>query len=143
MLKLSRVRAHEVGLLFRNGDFRGLLDAGTHLVLDPLGRAEITLASLRAPFLVHEKLDVVVKSGELNGRALVLDLQDHERALVWVDGRFWGALGPGLHVAWTTRREGRAEIVDAREVRFAHPKLQIGRASCRERVKTTEGAVGE
>jgi regulator of protease activity HflC (stomatin/prohibitin superfamily) len=125
MFKLIRVRVHEVGLLFRNGDFRGLLDAGTHLILDPLGRAEVSVVSMRAPFLVHEKLDVIVKSGALTDRALVLDLQDHQRALIWVDGRVWGALGPGLHVAWTTRREVSAEIADAREVRFTHPQLPV------------------
>ncbi|MFL5340440.1 MAG: slipin family protein [Gemmataceae bacterium] len=123
MFKLVTIRAHEMGLLFRDGDFRGLLDAGTHLFFDPLGRVEVAVSSLRGPWLVHEKLDVVVKSGALADQALVLDLQDHQRALVWIDGRFHGILGPGLHAAWTTRRDVRAAVADAREVRFTHPQL--------------------
>ncbi len=134
MMKMIRIRAHEVGLLFRNGDFRGPLEAGMHYFLDPLGRVEVTIVSLRAPWLSHEKLDVIVKSGKLQGRALVLDLKDHERALVWIDNRFSGIVGPGLHVAWTSPRAVRAEIVDAREVRFNHPQLpMIVRASGVER----------
>jgi regulator of protease activity HflC (stomatin/prohibitin superfamily) len=123
MIKTVRIHAHEIGLLFRDEDFRGLLEAGTHYFLDPLKRVEVSVMSLRAPWINHEKLDVIVKSGVLEGQALVLDLQDHERALVWIDNRFSGVVGPGLHAAWTTRRAVRAEIIDAREVRLNHPQL--------------------
>lgn len=125
MLKFIRIRAHEVGLLFQDGDFRGLLDAGIHWFVDPFRRIEITIAQLRAPWLVHERLDLIVKSGELRDRGLVLDLQDHQRALVWIDGRFHGIAGPGLHVAWITHREVRVEIVDALAGRFTHPQLPV------------------
>src|SRR5262245_51449843 len=75
MIKIITIRAHTVGLLFRDGDFRGLLDAGTHVLFDPLRRVEVTVASLRAPWLVNDKLDVIVKTGALADQALVLDLQ--------------------------------------------------------------------
>src|SRR5262245_20964821 len=123
MFKLVTIRAHHVGLHFRDGDFVGLLSTGTHFFLDPLRRAEVTPASLRNPWLVHDKLDVIVRSGVLNERAVVWDLHDHERALVWIDGRFSGILGPGLHAAWSAPRKVRTEVVDARAVRFAHPSL--------------------
>lgn len=125
MLKFIRVRAHEMGLMFRNGEFRRLLDTGLHVLVDPLRRVEVTMTSQRAPWLVHDKLDVIVKSGALEDQALVLDLQDHQRALVWIDGRFSAVLGPGLHAAWTTHREVRAEIADVRQVRFTHPQLPV------------------
>jgi regulator of protease activity HflC (stomatin/prohibitin superfamily) len=74
---------------------------------------------------MHEKLDVIVKSGVLEGRALVLDLKDYERALVWIDGRFSHVVPPGLFVYWTPFRAVKAEIVDARMVRFTHADLGV------------------
>ncbi len=74
---------------------------------------------------MHEKLDLIVKSGALEDRAQVVDLKDYERALVWIDGRFSHVLPPGLSAFWTTFREVRIDLVDARAVRFAHPDLPV------------------
>src|SRR5438445_12905076 len=124
MIKLIKIHSYEVGLYFRNGEFRGPLEAGWYLLVDvPFYRARVDVVSQRAPWLVHEKLDVIVKSGALNGRVMVLDLKDYERALVWIDGRFSHVLPPGLSAYWTTFCDVKAEIADAREVRFTHPDL--------------------
>jgi regulator of protease activity HflC (stomatin/prohibitin superfamily) len=123
--KLIKVREDEVGLYFHDGEFRGLLEAGRHLFFDPLRRVRVEIASLRAPWLVHEKLDVIVKAGVLDGRAVVVDLKDYERALVWIDGRFSHVLAPGLYAYWTSLRDVKVEIVDARPVRFVHAHWPI------------------
>ena len=90
-----------MGLYFRDGEFQGLLGAGRHWFFDPLGKVRVEVVSQRDPWLVHEKLDVIVKSGALQDRAVVLDLKDYERALVWIDGRFSHVLPPGLYAYWT------------------------------------------
>jgi regulator of protease activity HflC (stomatin/prohibitin superfamily) len=123
MFKIVTILAHHVGLQFRDDDFVGALEPGTHFFFDPMRRVEVAVASLRGPWIVHDKLDVIVQSGLLGDRAIVWDLRDHERALVWIDGRFSGILGPGLHAAWAAPRKVRYEVVDARAVRFAHPSL--------------------
>jgi regulator of protease activity HflC (stomatin/prohibitin superfamily) len=125
MVKLIKVRKYEVGLYFRDGEFRGLLDTGRHWFLDPLGRVRVDVVSLRAPWLVHDKLDVIVKSNVLAGRAVVLDLKDYERGLVWIDGRFSQVLPPGLYAYWTAFRDVKVEVVDARTVRFMHADLPV------------------
>ncbi len=121
MLKHVKIRAYEIGLYFHDGEFRELLDAGHHLFFDPFQRVRVEVVSQRTPWLLHEKLDVIVKSGALQDRAVVLDLKDYERALVWIDGRFSHVLPPGLYAYWTSFREVRFEVVDARRVRFVHP----------------------
>jgi len=63
LFKTVRIRSYEVGLHFRDGEFRGLLGAGRHRLFDPLGKTRIDVVSRRDPWLVHEKLDVIVKSG--------------------------------------------------------------------------------
>jgi len=90
VLKLIKIRKDEMGLVFRDGDFRGLLEPGRRWFIDPLYRVKVQVISQRAPWLVHDKLDLIIKSGVLADRAVVLDLQDYERALVWIDGRLTG-----------------------------------------------------
>jgi regulator of protease activity HflC (stomatin/prohibitin superfamily) len=124
-VKIINIQEFEIGLLFRNGAFRGLLDAGRHWFLDPLGRVRMDVVSQRTAWLLHDKLDVIVKSGVLEGRARVVDLKDYERGLVWIDGRFSHVLPPGLYAYWTTFHDVKVEIVDARAGRFTHADLPV------------------
>jgi hypothetical protein len=125
IFKFIQIPDYKIGLVFRDEAFVGLLDAGRHWFFDPLRRVKVDVVSLRTPWFVHEKLDVLVKSGVLEGRALVLDLKDYERALVWIDGRFSHVLPPGLYAYWTAFCKVKAEVVDARSVRFTHADLNV------------------
>jgi regulator of protease activity HflC (stomatin/prohibitin superfamily) len=125
MLSIVKVRSFEMGLYFRDGEFKGLLGEGRYWFMDPLRKVRIEVISQRTPWLVHEKLDMIVKSGALSERAVVLDLKDHERALVWIDGRFSHVLPPGLYAYWTSFREVAVQTIDARRARFAHPDLRV------------------
>ncbi len=143
----TRVREHEVGLVFEAGVFRRLLDPGRHPVLDPLLETRVEKVPVREPWLEHRDLEVIVRSGALGERARVLDLGDHERALVWIDGRLRAVLGPGLHAVWTVFHEVRAEVIDTRGVRFEHPELQVvlrapGAAVHLQTAAVAPGAVG-
>ena len=82
--KHVKIRSYEMGLYFRNGEFKGLLAPGAHWLFDPLLRVRVEIVSQRDPWLVHEKLDVIVKSGVLKDRAVVLDLKDDRRGMVWI-----------------------------------------------------------
>lgn len=131
MLIIGRVnvRSYEKGLLFRDREFKTILDAGKYWFFDPFNKIRVDTVSMRSPWLVHEDLDVMVRAGALGDEAIVFDLKDHERALVWVDGRFARVLGPGQHAIWKTVREIRYEIVDAREIRFDHKDFNAIQAS--------------
>ncbi len=149
MLKTVKIRSYEVGLHFHDGEFKGLLAAGRRWFFDPLGKVQVEVVSQRTPWLTHEKLDVIVRSGALKDRAVVLDLKDRQRALVWVDGRFSHVLPPGLYAYWTTFREVAVEVIDARaeKVRFEHKDFQvIVRSALADRVLDTfaveQGHVG-
>jgi regulator of protease activity HflC (stomatin/prohibitin superfamily) len=120
-----KVKEHERGLLFRDGVFERLLAPGRHFVFDPLLRVKVEIASVRKAWLAHRDLEVIARSGQLAGEAVVLDLKDHERALVWIDGRLDAVVGPGLHALWTAFHEVRTELVDARSVRFEHRELPV------------------
>ena len=124
MIEMAKIRSYEFGLCFRNGEIQSLLPQGTHWFFDPWCKIKIDVVSQRNPWLVHEKLDVIVKSGILDGHATVIDLKDHERALVWIEGRFNCVLAPGLYAYFTGFKDVRVEIVDARNARFQHADFQ-------------------
>jgi regulator of protease activity HflC (stomatin/prohibitin superfamily) len=128
MIHWIDVKEHERGLMFRDGVFERLLGPGRHFVFDPFLRVKIEKASVRQAWLVHRDLEVIVRSGQLAGQAVALDLKDHQRALVWIDGRLDAVVGPGLHVLWTAFHEVRTEAIDARSVRFEHPELAVALA---------------
>ncbi|GAB5403206.1 MAG: slipin family protein [Aureliella sp.] len=124
MFKSVKVRSYEVGLKFYDGEFQSLLPAGKHYLFDPFYKSRVRVVSKRDPWLNDEHLDVIFKSGALDGKAETLDLKDTQRALVWIDGRFARILGPGLHAYWVGVRDVRVEIVDARVAQLTRDDLQ-------------------
>src|SRR4051794_28228181 len=107
MIHRYKIKAHERGLLFREGDLVDVLKPGVHWYLDPLLKLRLQIVSPRHPWLVHKDLDLIAKSGKLAGEAVVVDLKDNERALVWVDGRFSAVLAPGVYALWTSEHDVR------------------------------------
>jgi len=125
IIRKVKIRSHEKGLLFRDREFRGLLDTGSHWLSGALFKTRVDVVSQRDPWLFHKDLDLIVKYGLPEEEAMVLDLKDHERALVWIDGRFDRVLGPGLYVLWTKFRNVRSEVIDSGVIRFEHPDMNV------------------
>jgi regulator of protease activity HflC (stomatin/prohibitin superfamily) len=123
VLRRFKVREHERGLVFRDREFERVLGPGRHWVWDPLFQVRLDVVSVRDVWLVHKDLDVIAKSGALGKEARVVDLKDHERAVVWVDGRLEAVLKPGLYALWTVFHDVRVEVFDARALRLDHPDL--------------------
>ncbi len=125
MFKRVKIRRDEMGLYFSEGEFQALWGPGTRWLFDPLKKAEIEVVSQRDPWLLNKQLDVIIKSGVLKDLAVVLDLKEYERGLVWVDGRFSHVLPPGLYAYWNSFRDVRVEVIDARDVRFEHADFKV------------------
>ena len=124
-LRRVKIRQHERGLLFKDREFRRLLDPGSYWIRGGFWKVKVEKVSVREAYLLHPDLEVIARSGALGDQAEVLDLEDHQRALVWVDGRFAHLLGPGLHALWTVFHRVRHEVFDAREVRLEHRSLAV------------------
>ncbi len=125
MIRRYLIRPDQIGLLFRDGVFHRLIEPGRGWLFDPRLRLDLQVFSLRGVMFVHDRLDEIVKSGALKDRAIVLDLRDWQRALVWIDGRFNQVLQSGLYVLWNTLRDVRVEVVDARQTHFEHEELPV------------------
>lgn len=123
MFRRFKVRPHERGLLFHEGDFVAVLRPGVRWVFDPLRKLRLDVVSTRAPWLQHADLDLIVRSGLLGSEAIVVDLVDAERALVWIDNRFDRVLTPGRYAIWTVDAAVRVEVVSTYDVRLVHSDL--------------------
>src|SRR5262245_55749323 len=89
----------------------------------------------------------MAKSGSLGNEAKVVDLKDHERAVVWLNGRVAAVLKPGLYALWTVFHDVRVAVFDARVARFEHPDVQAvaqarGAAELLEAVTLEAGHAG-
>lgn len=120
MIRTKKIRSYEKGLYFKDREFKGILEKGRYWFTDPFCNVRIDIASMKNPWLIHENLDLMIKSGMLDNHVQVIDLDDYQRALVWVEGRFARILGPGLYALWKDFTKLRVEIIDARQVRFTH-----------------------
>ena len=122
-VRYVHIGRYERGLLFRRGEFVRVLGPSWHWHFDPLRALAFEVVSVRTARFDHDQLDAIVKSGVLEGEVAVHALADHERGLVWVDGRFESVLTPGLHVYWTVFRNIKIEVVSTGREAFAHPEL--------------------
>jgi regulator of protease activity HflC (stomatin/prohibitin superfamily) len=142
IVRRLKVREHERGLLFRDREFKGVLRPGIHWLVGLFHEVRVDIVSVRNVWLVHPELDVIVKSGALGDEAKTLDLNDHERAVVWVDRRVAAVLKPGRFALWTVFHDVVAETFDARAVRFDHGDLgvisQVGGAAAALETVTVE-----
>jgi len=123
MIRSLKILPHERGLLFRDGDLIAVLQPGTHWKLDPLFKLRLDRVSTRNAWLEHRDLDLIVRSGLVKEDAIVLDLNDAERALVWMNGRFDRIAKPGRYVIWKVDHDVRVEIVSTREIQLVHREL--------------------
>jgi regulator of protease activity HflC (stomatin/prohibitin superfamily) len=125
MLVYRKIRKHERGLHFHNREFVGILGPGRHLLFDPFWRKRVEVVDIRNPWLRHKDLDLIIKSKALSEEIQVLDLKEHERALVWIDGRFDAILPQGLYALWKIIKEVTVEIVNVRKIMFRHAEQNV------------------
>ena len=123
MIRRFKIHQRQIGLYFYDEIFKDILLPGRHWMMDPLMQTVVEVVSTRELIFQHEQLKQMVNSGALQDCAEVVDLNDGQRALVWIDGRFHRALGPGLYAVWSLNHDVRIELVDATAVEFRHKDL--------------------
>lgn len=123
MLKRVRVTKYQRGLLFKDGDFRGLLNPGVYWY-SPLRRTRIEVAGILETRLAHPLLEILLADERLRAAVEVINLTDAQRALVWLDERLTYVLGPGRYAFWKEPYRLRIEIFDISQVRLHKPELE-------------------
>ena len=120
----KHVKQHEVGLLFRRGDFRRLLGPGGWFLPRILtGTDTLKLVDTLETRFEHRLLDVLIQNPAVRERLLIVDLAEDQRALVWRDDRLFDVVGPGRHAYWQQPFALRVETFRESDLRFEHPRL--------------------
>ncbi len=122
-----RVRKHERGLHFRHGDFVGVLGPGTYRLWGNLVRPRretVEVVSTLETEFEHPLLESIVRDPALRAELAVVELAEHQRALVWKDGRLVSVLGPGVFAYWNAPAKIEVETFDVTGLRFTHARVE-------------------
>ena len=102
-------------IVWKNGRLEAILDPGLHAFWKEPYRIEFEILDVTRPRFVHDKLDAVIASPEAKRHLRVIDVDSHERLLVFDAGEYVETCAAGRHAFWT--RSGRIEwkAIDMRE----------------------------
>jgi regulator of protease activity HflC (stomatin/prohibitin superfamily) len=140
------VKKDERALLFRKGDFVGVLHAGEHTFVDPLRRLSIEVFSLARPLFDHRLADYLLKAEPaLTAREFhAIQLGADEAALLYKNGVLDEVLAPNTRrLYWKGYIEVRHEVVKVADELAIEPKLaaQLVNAAGQARVAGAANAV--
>ena len=109
------VKNDERGLLFRDGNYIKCLKPGKHR-FSPFIDYSVTIADLNKPFDPDEKnINIFLQDQELVKELDVLDVQDHEIAIHFEDGKLTDVLRAGKYAFWNVLKKHSFIIVDVRD----------------------------
>lgn len=109
-MKKIIINENQKGLLFKNGKFSKLLNAGKYHVF---GDAEIEILAVEDA--VHSAqcgLELLLANPEIQKQTTAVEVADTELALHFVDGKFVHALRKGKYAFWNGLAAHRFQIVD-------------------------------
>jgi regulator of protease activity HflC (stomatin/prohibitin superfamily) len=118
---LHRIHEYDRGLLFRRGAYIKTLGPGRHLI-PPFCGYQLRRITVRQTRFLHSDLDLIANSAEPPAELRIVEVLDHQRGLLWIDGRFADVLMPGRFAYWTVLHEVEIELIDTLEPRFTHAK---------------------
>lgn len=96
-MKRMIINAGKIGLIFRNGDYQGLITEGTHWIA-PF--KEVKIYDMAQAFYSPIELNILLKDTDLAQRLTVIEVKDNEIALQFENGNFKNVLGPGRYAYW-------------------------------------------
>ncbi|MCV9386036.1 slipin family protein [Reichenbachiella ulvae] len=117
-MKRIRISAGNVGLVFKNGDYKRVLTAGLHWI----GPFETFLSyDMAQPFYPSIEINVLLKDEKIAALLHLIEVGDNEMVLLYRNGNFSGILGPGRFTYWKG-------LVDYRFTRVDLSKIEITEA---------------
>jgi regulator of protease activity HflC (stomatin/prohibitin superfamily) len=128
MLTRIRIRPDERGLVLRSGRFEQVLGPGVHWrwqLTGPRHREQVEVIDQLQTRLEHPQLERLLACSQLRDALHIANIADHQRALVWVDGRLTHFLRQGRYAFWKEPRTVQIEVVDTLITRLEHENLDV------------------
>jgi regulator of protease activity HflC (stomatin/prohibitin superfamily) len=113
IMKRVRINAGNVGLVFKNGDYRGVITQGIHW----LGFGKRVLQySMAFAFNTPKELELLLKDEKLKAMLHIVEVKDNELVLVFRNGRFSQVLKSGRYAFWKGLIEFEFTTVDLSKI---------------------------
>src|SRR5690606_11855900 len=97
IMKRVRINAGNVGLIFKNGDYKGVITEGIHW----LGFGKTVLQySMASAFYAPKEMELLLKDENLKAMLHIIEVKDNELVLVFKNGRFSQVLKSGSYAFW-------------------------------------------
>lgn len=96
-MKRVRINIGKVGLVFRNGNYNRVIDAGVSWLLF---NEVVHIYDLAKPFHSAIELNILLQDEKLANRLIVVEVRDSEIALQYENGNLKGILTAGRHAFW-------------------------------------------
>lgn len=96
-MKRVRIHAGNVGLVFKNGDYVRVMTQGKHWLRF---NESVMTHSLSSAFNAPKALEILLEDEALASMLTVVDIQDNEIVLVYVNNNFKQVLTAGRHTYW-------------------------------------------
>jgi regulator of protease activity HflC (stomatin/prohibitin superfamily) len=113
MLKRVKINVGKVGLVFRRGDYDGVLLSGVYWLTT---WDKVFIYDLREQFKAPWNLDVLLHDAELQSLLDIIEVGDGELVLVYERGIFVTVLPSGRYVFWKNKGERTFQLVDTSKV---------------------------
>ena len=111
-MKKIIISENEKGLLFKNGKFVKLLDAGKYRLFGDSVVERRPMDELYGELLPSGcSLETLLRNKEIARQTTVVDVGEQEIALHFVDGKFAQALKKGKYAFWSVERKHEFQIV--------------------------------
>ena len=140
-----RIRQGTAGLLFRGGDFAGVLAPGrfwARSFLFGAARDRVEIADTTGGWLAHPQLDLIVRHPSAAQALDVVEVGDGERIIVRKNGRVAWVLGPGRYAFWKEPHRIEVERFDVASLRLRVPNVDAVLAAHEAKFHLTDIPVG-
>ncbi len=139
-----KIKQGTAGLLFRGGDFAGVLQPGwfwARSFLFGAARDRVQVADTTGGWLSHPQLDLIARHPGSAAALDVVEVLDHERIVVRKNGRVAWILGSGRYAFWKEPHKITVERFDAGALRLVARDIDAILAATEAKVHLAEVAI--
>jgi hypothetical protein len=98
-MKRVKVNAYQVGLVFKNGEYRGVLQAGNYWFWT---NKQVLIYDTTRPFVPPIELNILLQDAKLAGLLQVVEVPENEIVLQFENGLLKSVLAPGRYAFWNS-----------------------------------------
>ena len=103
-MKKIRINKGTVGLVFRKGEYQRILEAGSYWLKL---KEEAQVYDMSKPFSPSVELNLLLEDKKLSSLVEVVEVQDNEIALQFINGNYKNVLTPGRYAFWKGLTQNR------------------------------------